>query len=329
MYCYCDATKRKLRDWLRARYKTPQRVGQVLESLQLRIVGRCGASAKLRRLPREPRLAAILGNRPPTPSTCSTGGWGLFRKLDPKHLIAAHGVAGTLESLPSQRARRVALLRRSGHLGIHIRGFAKGRRALEAVPGRGPGSRRVPRQALLARGSRGGAALDAASGGQPSRARTGVLPTRTMCGGGIWSPARAEPPASCIRAGGRLLDGPLFGARPFGMDGSVTPRAEMAGKFARWANAHADIWKSRPVQGDIALVFAPESELFNYVQQGRQITTRVDPRRIPGVLRFEHPGRISSQSTISQSTRWPICPYPVMLKQRHGEEAPANSGTGR
>ena len=25
----------------------------------------------------------------------------LFRKLDPKHLIAAHGVAGTLESLPS------------------------------------------------------------------------------------------------------------------------------------------------------------------------------------------------------------------------------------
>ena len=47
-----------------------------------------------------------------------------------------------------------------------------------------------------------------------------------------------------------LLDGPLFGAfGPMGMDGSVTPQAEMASKLARWTNSHADIWKSRPVQG--------------------------------------------------------------------------------
>jgi nucleotide-binding universal stress UspA family protein len=37
------------------------------------------------------------------------------------------------------------------------------------------------------------------------------------------------------------------------MDGSVTPRAEMAGQFARWANSHADIWKSHPVKGDIGI----------------------------------------------------------------------------
>jgi beta-galactosidase len=66
-----------------------------------------------------------------------------------------------------------------------------------------------------------------------------------------------------------LLDGPLFGAfGAFGMDGSVTPRAEMTGKVARWANAHPELWKSHPMQGDIGLVFIPESELFNYVQQG-------------------------------------------------------------
>ena len=52
------------------------------------------------------------------------------------------------------------------------------------------------------------------------------------------------------------------------MDGSVTPRAEMAGKVAKWANSHAEVWKSRPVKGDVGLVFIPESELFNYVQQG-------------------------------------------------------------
>ncbi len=66
-----------------------------------------------------------------------------------------------------------------------------------------------------------------------------------------------------------LLDGPLFGAfGPMGMDGSVTPRAEMASKLARWANAHGDIWKSRPVKGDVGIVFVQEAEDFNRVQGG-------------------------------------------------------------
>src|SRR5262249_38401299 len=66
-----------------------------------------------------------------------------------------------------------------------------------------------------------------------------------------------------------LLDGPLFGAfGAFAMDGSITPRAEAAGQVARWANTHPEIWRSRPVPGDIGIVFVPESELFNYVQQG-------------------------------------------------------------
>ena len=50
-----------------------------------------------------------------------------------------------------------------------------------------------------------------------------------------------------------LLDGPLFGAfGPMGMDGSVTPRAEMASTLARWANSHPDIWKSRPSAATLA-----------------------------------------------------------------------------
>jgi beta-galactosidase len=66
-----------------------------------------------------------------------------------------------------------------------------------------------------------------------------------------------------------LLDGPLFGAfGPFAMDGSATPRSDIAGKLAKWTNAHPDLWKSRPVKGDIAIVFAPESERFNFAQQG-------------------------------------------------------------
>ena len=66
-----------------------------------------------------------------------------------------------------------------------------------------------------------------------------------------------------------LLDGPLFGAfGPMGMDGSVTPRAEMASTLARWTNAHGDIWKSRPVKGDVGIVFVQEADDFNGIQSG-------------------------------------------------------------
>ncbi|HVS51028.1 MAG TPA: alpha-amylase family protein [Opitutaceae bacterium] len=64
-----------------------------------------------------------------------------------------------------------------------------------------------------------------------------------------------------------LLDGPLFGAfGPMGMDGSVTPRAEMAGRLARWANAHPDLWQSHPIQGDVGIVFVQEAADFAAVQ---------------------------------------------------------------
>ncbi len=64
-----------------------------------------------------------------------------------------------------------------------------------------------------------------------------------------------------------LLDGPLFGAfGPMGMDGAVTPRAEMAGQLARWANAHPELWQSRPVRGDVGIVFVQESMDFAGVQ---------------------------------------------------------------
>src|SRR5258708_26870656 len=64
-----------------------------------------------------------------------------------------------------------------------------------------------------------------------------------------------------------LLDGPLFGAfGSIGMDGSLTPRAEMVGKTLRWANAHPEILKSRPIRGDGRLLFVPGAQLFTYVQ---------------------------------------------------------------
>jgi beta-galactosidase len=114
-----------------------------------------------------------------------------------------------------------------------------------------------------------------------------------------------------------LLDGPLFGAfGAFGMDGSVTPRAEMTGKVARWANAHPQLWASRPVQGDIGLVFVPESEMFNYVQQG---STDFYAQSIRGAYQAFFDSNIQADFvSLEDMAKYKIIylPYPVMLKSR-------------
>jgi len=65
-----------------------------------------------------------------------------------------------------------------------------------------------------------------------------------------------------------LLDGPLFGAfGSYGMDGSRTPRSDMASALARWANAprQRHLFAARPVRGDIGLLVIPEAQAWDYL----------------------------------------------------------------
>lgn len=67
-----------------------------------------------------------------------------------------------------------------------------------------------------------------------------------------------------------LLDGPLFGAfGPYGMDGARTPRSEMVRAVGQWtaASEQAHLWRSRPVKGEVGIVYAPETEIFLFAQQ--------------------------------------------------------------
>ena len=113
-----------------------------------------------------------------------------------------------------------------------------------------------------------------------------------------------------------LLDGPLWGAfGPMNMDGSVGPKAEMAGKVARWANAHPELWRSHPVKGDIGIVWVPESSIFNYVQLGSAqyyaesargaYQAFFDSNIQPDYVHIDH---IREYSVV-------YLPYPVMLKE--------------
>lgn len=65
-----------------------------------------------------------------------------------------------------------------------------------------------------------------------------------------------------------LLDGPLFGAfGSYGMDGSRTPRSDMASDLAKWANAPEQerLFAARPVKGDIGLLVIPEAQAWDYL----------------------------------------------------------------
>jgi beta-galactosidase len=65
-----------------------------------------------------------------------------------------------------------------------------------------------------------------------------------------------------------LLDGALFGAfGSYAMDGSRTPRSDMASSLARWTNApeQKPLMAAKPVKGDIGLLVIPEAQAFDYL----------------------------------------------------------------
>ncbi|HMJ61901.1 MAG TPA: beta-galactosidase, partial [Bryobacteraceae bacterium] len=312
MYCYCDATKRRLREWLRGRYGSVEQIAKTwnrysyssFEDIEPpRDFG--GYSDSLDWLQFRIDDAFELFH------------WRteLFRKRDPKHLVIAHGVAGTLESLPSSAHNE---WRSASDVDVWGFTFVASRKGDEPW-------KQFQAVDLVRAGSRGKPFWHAEAEAGPlwmqpqvtGRPRDdGRIPDETdvrlwnlvSCAGGAtgilyprWRP---------------LLDGPLFGAfGPFGMDGSVTPRAEMAGQFARWANSHPDIWKSHPVKGDIGLVFAPESELFNYVQQG---DTNFYAQSIRGAYQAFFDSNIQADFVaLDNLAEYKIVylPYPVMLKK--------------
>lgn len=312
MYCYCDATKRKLREWLHGHYGTLEQTAKAWHRYS---------------------YASWDDVEPPYDFNGYTDSldwlqfriddafelmhWRtqLFRQHDAQHLVMAHGVAGTLESLPSSTHdewRSAAEVDTWGFTFVASRKGDEPWKQFQAVD-------------LVRGGSRGKPFWHAEAEAGPLWLQPQVI-NRPREDGRIPEAAdvRLWNLVSC--AGGAtgilyprwrpLLDGPLFGAfGPFGMDGHMTPRAEMAGKFAKWANAYADVWKSHPVKGDIGLVFAPESELFNYVQQG---DTNFYSQSIRGAYQAFFDSNIQADFvSLDDLPQYRIVylPYPVMLKK--------------
>ena len=123
MYCYCDATQNKFRDWLKRKYGSLESLGEAWHRYSF-------ASWDNVRPPRDftgyPEALDWLEFRIDNAFRLLRWRAELFRRLDPHHTITAHGVAGTLEIASFGGAPRVAFRGRGGYLGVHVGCLAKG-----------------------------------------------------------------------------------------------------------------------------------------------------------------------------------------------------------
>ena len=265
MLCYCDATQKKFREWLKVKYGTVENLGKAWYRYSYADWDNVHPP---RNFAGYPESLDWLEFRIDNQFRLHKWRVDLVRKLDKKNKVTAHGVASTLEALPSSTNnewRSAADVDVWGFTWVASRKGSEPWKQFHAVDLVRAGARGKP--FWHAEAQAGPLWMQPQVTGRPredgritDEKDVRIWNLISMTGGatGLLYP-RWRP----------LLDGPLFGAfGAFGMDGSVTPRAEMTGRIARWANEHPDVWKSRPAKGDVGIVFVPESQIFNFVQQG-------------------------------------------------------------
>lgn len=190
-----------------------------------------------------------------------------IRAVDQKSLIAAHGVAG---AIPDMAARGCDDWLAASKVELY------GYTWIAARKGNQPW-----------RNFHGGDLTRAASRGKPfwhAERQGGPLWLQPQVVGRDKEDGRVADPEdirlwtfSSFAAGAKgvlnlrwrpLLDGPLFGAfGSYGMDGSRTPRSDMASAIAKWANRpeQAELFKANPVRGEIGILVVPETQQYDYL----------------------------------------------------------------
>ena len=241
--------------------------------------------------------------------------------------------------LPDRRARRRR--RHPRHGGQRLRRLAR------RLQGRGlsatPGSRR-------ARAASPGATSSAPTSPAPPRAasRSGTPSARAARSGcsrrcsaatrktaASWSPrTSASGRMTSFAAGARgmlnlryrpLLDGPLFGAfGSYGMDGSRTPRSDMASRIAKWANApeQKPLMAAQAGQGRHRPPRHPRGAGLRLPAQPRgqvRHLRRGDVGRLSRLLRQRHPGRLGAHRR-HRRLRHPLRPLPDHADRRERRE---------
>ena len=313
--CYCPATAHKFREWLRARYGDLRALGEAWRRYSY-------ASWDDVTPPRAngpyPDAMDWLQFRIEDAYRLMRWRAELIRSLDPAHVLTAHGIAATLTHMAPGGAddwRAAAEVDGYGytwgssrhgdepwsqfHAVDLVRAGARGKPFWHAEAYAGP---------LWMQSQVIGKPRDEGRIATPEDIRYWDL-VSFMCGATGLLYLRWRP----------LLDGPLFGAfGPYAMDGSRTDRSDMASRIGRWANdpAQVRLWQSRPVQGEIGILYVPETQLFCYAQQG---DTGYHARSMQGAYQaffdlnvqadWVHIDHIAERDAL-------YLPFPVMLTQQ-------------
>jgi beta-galactosidase len=306
--CQCAASQARFREWLKAKYGTIEALGRAWHRYSLGDWesvhpprGNIGYADSLDWLAfcRDNAIRLLRWRTE------------LIRRLDPRHKITAHGM-GTLSEIEGRTAADVdsygytwVASRHTNAPWMQFRAADWTRAASRGKPfwhAEATGGPLWLQPQVLNRPLEDGrssdekdvrvwSTIDMAAGA------TGILFTR-------WRP---------------LLDGPLFGAfGPMGMDGSVTPRAEMAGQLARWANGHPELWQSRPVKGDVGIVFVQESMDFASIQGSGGGSGNNCAQSMQGAYQAFFDSNIQADFVnIDDIGDYPLIylPYPGMLRQ--------------
>lgn len=265
--CYCPATAAQFRQWLQAKYSDLRALGAAWHRPSF-------AEWEDINPPRDlgpyPHVLDWLQFRIDDAYRLMRWRAELIRELDPDHFIAAHGIAASLTRMAQGGAddwRAAAEAEAYGYTWGSSRHGDEPWKQIHAVDLVRAASRGKPfwhaeayAGHLWMQPQVLGKPRDEGRIASPEDIRYWDMAS-FMCGATGLLYLRWRP----------LLDGPLFGAfGAYGMDGSRTARSEMVRRIGQWATApeQAALWRSRPVKGDIGILYVPETQLFTYAQQG-------------------------------------------------------------
>ncbi len=312
--CYCPWTAKKFRQWLKEKYGD-------LENLGKNWYRYSHASWDNVQPPRHP------GPYPDTldwlefriENAYDQMRWrvDLIRSLDDKNAITAHGVAATLFRMAEQGTddwKAAANVQSYGytwgssrhgdepwkqfHAVDLVRAASKGKPFWHAEAYAGP---------LWMQSNVIGKPRDEGRIASPEDIRYWNLTSFMLGARGLFY-LRWRP----------LLDGPLFGAfGPYGMDGSRTVRSEMSKSVSEWVfhSQQKDLWKSAPIRGEVGIIYVPETQLFNFAQQG---DVKYYTQSMQGAYRAFFDNNIQADWVHIDDIddyQFLYLPYPVMLKQ--------------
>lgn len=265
--CYCEATAARFRQWLQAKYGDLRALGEAWHRYSFAewddvLPPRQGGAY--------PDVLDWLAFHIDNAYRLLRWRVELIRELDPVSPITAHGIAGSLTRMAPAAAddwRAAAEVDSYGytwgscrhgdepwkqfHAADLVRAACRGKRFWHAEAYGGP---------LWMAPNVLGKPRDEGRIAAPDDVRYWDL-VSFMCGATGLFYLRWRP----------LLDGPLFGAfGPYAMDGARTPRSEASRAVCDWVHAPEQqaLWQSRPVGGEIGILYVPETQLFTQAQQG-------------------------------------------------------------